>query len=230
MDSYLKKDFEDRHGIGMEYGSLFHTVDLPTHPTFDVPPLVVFTGFKGCGKTTASKFLSSAYGFKSLKFADGLKDMLRALGLNEREIEGDLKEEPCGILMGHTPRWAMQTLGTEWGRECISKDFWINLWVSRVRKTLHAGFGVVNDDMRFPNEAEAVKMLGGTIVRIYGKNDKEAQEDTHASESHYSTIAADYSLINRGTIGDLHRSVDTMVKWIRGKNDAGEDKSAELGR
>jgi hypothetical protein len=33
-----------------------------------------------------------------------------------------------------TPRWAMQTLGSEWGRQCISDDFWTNLLVDRINE------------------------------------------------------------------------------------------------
>ncbi len=46
----------------------------------------------------------------------------------EDKIEGSLKAKPCSLLAGKTPRHAMQTLGTEWGRNCIGDGFWINLW------------------------------------------------------------------------------------------------------
>jgi hypothetical protein len=78
--------------------------------------LIALTGYAGSGKSTLADILACEHGFTVVKFAGPLKAMLRALGLDEREIEGDLKEQPCQLLAGHTPRRAMQTLGTEWGR------------------------------------------------------------------------------------------------------------------
>ena len=58
----------------------------------------------------------------------------------------------------------MQTLGTEWGRECIGPEVWVDVWKSNVQKWLDGGLNVVVDDMRFPNEWDAVKalMVSGT--------------------------------------------------------------------
>jgi hypothetical protein len=51
--------------------------------------------------------------WRQVKFAGPLKSMCMALGLTEAHIEGHLKEVPCELLCGQTPRHAMQTLGTE---------------------------------------------------------------------------------------------------------------------
>ena len=87
------------------------------------PGLLGIHGKAGSGKSTAAQVLIDG-GFKRVKFADPLKNMLRAIGLTDQHIEGDLKEVPCDMLLGQTPRHAMQTLGTEWGRGCIGGEFW----------------------------------------------------------------------------------------------------------
>lgn len=132
-------------------------------------PVVVFTGQAGSGKPTATKFLVEKHGYTLVKFAGPLKDMMRAIGFNDRELEGDLKKGPCSLLSGHTPRWAMQSLGTEWGRVYIADDFWIGLWRRRVEKVFAEAGRVVVDDCRFPNEAEAIRRLGGDIYRLTGR-------------------------------------------------------------
>src|SRR5690606_21287800 len=120
--------------------------------TDNLPPVVAFTGRAGSGKSTASRYLVERHGYQLVKFAGPLKAMMRALGLGDRHIEGDDKELPCALLSGKTPRHAMQTLGTEWGRNCIGENFWVDLW------TYHASQHerVVVDDCRFANEARAI--------------------------------------------------------------------------
>lgn len=135
----------------------------------NLPPIVAFTGQAGSGKSTATRYLVEQHGYTLVKFAGPLKDMLRAVGFNERELEGDLKEEPCSALLGHTPRWAMQSLGSEWGRSCIGDDLWVGLWRRRVEQVFADGGRVVVDDCRFANEAQAVRKLGGDIYKLVGR-------------------------------------------------------------
>lgn len=135
----------------------------------NLPPVVAFTGQAGSGKSTATKYLVEQHGYTLVKFAGPLKDMMRAIGFDDVEIEGELKETENINLWGKTPRHAMQTLGTEWGRNCIHPDFWVGLWRQRVNAVMFGGGRVVVDDCRFPNEAAAIRRLGGDIYRITGR-------------------------------------------------------------
>ena len=68
------------------------------------PILIGICGLKGSGKSEVAKRLEVMLSAQRVRFAGPLKDMLRALGLDEDEIEGDLKEAPCDKLCGKTPR------------------------------------------------------------------------------------------------------------------------------
>ena len=172
------------------------------------PRLIAFTGTAGSGKTTAADIVMGAGGFVRVKFADALKAMLRSLyevaGFDadeiERKIEGDLKEVPCPTLRGQTPRHAMVTLGTEWGRDLIASDLWVSIWKRKVRKMMDLGFSVVVDDLRFDNELAAIREIGGTTVRVL------RPATTAANPSHISEQAAfevDFEFVNRGSRLDL---------------------------
>lgn len=163
--------------------------------------LIALSGPAGSGKSTAAKYLVEWRGFTLVKFAAPLKDMLRAIGLSEHEIEGDLKQVPSDILCGQTPRHAMQTLGTEWGRDCIGSEFWVNAWARRV-STLSR---VVCDDCRFENEAEAIRKFDGMIIGLSGRG---GIEGSHVSEK---GVSPDFILNNSGDIKNLHRSLDRLV-------------------
>lgn len=145
-----------------------------------LPPVIALTGLAGSGKSTASKYLVEKNGYQLVKFAGPLKDMLRAIGLGEGHIEGELKEEPCEWLQGATPRHAMQTLGTQWGRTCIGPSFWIELWVRRVNLIIAEGGRVVVDDCRFPNEADEVRKLGGVVWQLLGRGGISSSHESEA--------------------------------------------------
>lgn len=166
------------------------------------PDVVAFTGLAGSGKSTAAQFLVDKLGYTRVRFAGPLKDMMRALGLSERQIEGDLKETPCEWLNGRTPRYAMQHLGTSWGRDLIGPDFWLELWHRHTSIVLHAGGRVVVDDLRFPNEAAAIRKFGGDIFKIEGRG---GIAGGHVSEA--GVGIADVVLVNLGSIDELHGKV-----------------------
>src|SRR4051794_29167915 len=100
-------------------------------------------------------------------------------------IEGDLKQEPVEALAGATPRHVMQTLGTDWARDMIAPEFWSRAWTSSAKAALARGApGIVVEDCRFPNEAEAIRALGGRIIRILRPADALLDVGAHPSEKH----------------------------------------------
>jgi hypothetical protein len=196
-------------------------VGLPVVPSpplapdmrYDAPrTIVAFTGLAGAGKSTAAMHLAKSRGFERVRFAGPLKAMMAALGCTTAEIDGDRKEQPCDLLGGKTPRWAMQTLGTEWGRQLIGDDLWIRAWQAAVDR-LPAGVPVVVDDCRFPNEAAAVRAAGGVIVRI----DRPGAGTASVHESEQHQIDAVTVLHNTLDERNLREQVDVMLRdlsWI----------------
>lgn len=145
--------------------------------TRSTPRLIAFNGPAGVGKSAAAEFLcGDEFAFVRVKFAEGLKAMLRALyecaGLDpdeiERRIEGDLKEKPDPLLGGKSPRHAMLTLGTDWGRDLIAPGLWVRIWSRKVRLLMASGHSVVVDDLRFPNELAEIRELGGEVYQVTG--------------------------------------------------------------
>lgn len=172
--------------------------------------IVGLVGPAGCGKTTAAVGLAMLKGgnFVRRRFAAPLKDMLHALGLTKEHTDGALKEEPCELLGGKTPRHAMQTLGTEWGRALITDDLWIRAWRAALPTP---DINVVIDDCRFPNEAAAIRELGGVLIRINRPGFVHAA--THESEAH--ELSADVSIDNSGSAEDLvvklQETIDALI-------------------
>lgn len=159
-----------------------------------------FSGPAGAGKSTAAKILVEQRGFRLVKFAGPLKAMMRALGLDDGHIEGALKETVHPVL-GCTPRHAMQTLGTEWGRQCIDPELWVNL----ARANIMQGGDVAVDDVRFENEAAMIRSLGGVIIEIRPKVMTHFMN--HVSEA---GVRPDLIIYNDGSISDLAAAVSSQ--------------------
>lgn len=173
------------------------------------------TGRKYHGKDTAARELV-LHGFDLLRFADPLKNMLRAFYQTmelssaeiERRLEGDLKEVPCIYLNGRTPRYAMQTLGAEWGRDLIHPDLWIDSLMRRAQ----GRDKVVISDVRYPNECETVKRLDGKVIRVDASDRVGANQfSNHSSETQINALPADVEIDNNGTPFELSCAVKAVL-------------------
>jgi ribosomal protein L35AE/L33A len=178
--------------------------------------IVVLTGRAGAGKTSVAMKLHDEHGFVRVRFAGVLKHMLVSFfmlcGLDyataARKVDGDLKEVACPLLCGRTPRYAMQTLGTEWGRALLGPGVWTRAWQASV-KAMEPNAGVVVDDCRFENEIEAARRVGDVVVvRITraGASINGEVEQAHVSEN--TDLPCDFEVANDG-------SLDETVNKIR---------------
>ncbi len=172
--------------------------------------IIGITGKKRSGKTEVRNYLTSHYGYRSINFADPLKHMLRSMGLSYEELWGSKKEIKSDLLGGKTPRHAMQTLGTEWGRNLISDDLWTRAW--RYKITNLEDLRVVTDDVRFLNEAILIGSLGGTIIEIV--RPRLQSEDSHQSEKEMDNITPVFTIVNDGSIFMLKASVQKVMEKI----------------
>lgn len=161
--------------------------------------IIGLCGPEGAGKSTAATILSGKYGLPVKPFAGPLKAMLVAMGVPKRNLYGSPEDKaaPLEILGGKSARGAMQTLGTEWGRRLLADDLWIRAWKASLPSD-----GVIADDLRFPNEAQAIRELGGTIICIVRSMEDSARTPKHASEN-FQAITPDHIVVNDGDQFDL---------------------------
>lgn len=178
--------------------------------------LIGLTGLAGSGKSEIANVLINEMGFTRVKFADPLKNMVRGMLADmgycrddvERMIEGDLKEALIPEL-NVTPRHIMVTLGTEWGRNLIQRDLWARLWSAKVEALLTGGgmrSRVVVDDVRFPNEVNALRYHGGKLWRIERPG---LTSNGHESES--LDVPADLTIINDRSLEGLRSAARAMA-------------------
>lgn len=173
-----------------------------------LPRVIGLIGPEGAGKTTCAAILEGQHGYVRLPFAAPLKRMLAALGVPDRHLYGTPEEKaaPLPIFGGKSARWAMQTLGTEWGRQCIGDGFWGDVW----ERQASAAPRVVTDDVRFLNEAARVHRMGGRIVCVVRSPSDFNREPKHASED-FAAVPFDALVINDGSIEQLAEKLEAAV-------------------
>lgn len=164
--------------------------------------LIGLCGAAGSGKTTIAEGLRDRHGFRVLSFADPLYDAVAAItGVPvERLKDRAVKEvELPGI--GRSPRYLLQTLGTDWGRAMVDENLWINAAMARVA----VGEDVVIADVRFDNEAQAIRDRGGRVFYVVrpGWRCLKSTEATHSSERGVCVEKIDGYITNDGTIDQL---------------------------
>lgn len=199
--------------------------------------IIGLCGEASAGKDTCADFLVRNHGFVKVALADPLKRIVRQVydfsdeqlwGPSEKRNEPDkrylreyvrvghmlteeaLKEFPDGKVPQYlTPRFALQTLGTEWGRTCYNNT-WVDLAIRTAKTLLHEksrfdcrwGYdqktglhkstilnpheGVVFSDVRFRNEIDAIHAAGGKVVRLVRVVRKKGQGKDAAWRGHQS--------------------------------------------
>ena len=173
--------------------------------------LIGLTGKAGSGKDTVGDILWRSHLMYKVAFAYPIKAALAAMGFPEPK-DREAKE---AVIAGFSFSWRelAQTLGTEWGR-ARDPDLWLKLAMQetgnilQVRETNR----VIITDVRFENEAAAIRERGGQIWHITGREGQMlGVTKAHASEAGVQVAKGDKVIVNSGTLVELADLVDELM-------------------
>lgn len=159
--------------------------------------LIGIAGPARAGKDTLASYLldNLSDDWSRSSFADPIKRMLEVIGVDcSDEAKSVIDERFC-----YTPRHMMQILGTEWGREMVHGNIWVEAFAR-----LNAGKCVIVPDVRFDNEAALVREHG-VLIHLVGRG---GIEGNHASESAIEFKPGDIVIDNSRDLAWLHGQVD----------------------
>ncbi len=131
--------------------------------------LVALHGFARAGKDTAARGLIEADGFTRVAFADAIREALyqanpyvpSLLGVTHlRDLVDEYGWEQAKA--DAEVRRLLQEVGQAM-RDVAGEDVWLRAALKRAREV---DGPVVFTDTRYPNEAQAVRALGGIVLRI----------------------------------------------------------------
>jgi len=177
--------------------------------------IVGITGPAGAGKDTVADYLCEHHGYVKYALAAPIKTALNALfgWPNDNWDDREWKETLIDWL-GRSPRNLAQTLGTEWGRECVHPELWLLLAEMNINAHTLAR-GVVIPDIRFENEAAWLRdRMGGQLWHVYRPKTKKVE--AHSSENGVRWDHRDRKLLNCWNYQRLYEQVDYAAAHVPG--------------
>ncbi|WP_327292480.1 deoxynucleotide monophosphate kinase family protein [Streptomyces sp. NBC_01198] len=184
--------------------------------------IIGLSGYARSGKDETAKALGE-WGWRREGFADPLRAFLLAV---DPLIPGAPDGGPYRLsLLVEAYGWErvkdefpevralLQRTGTEAGRTILGGDVWINA----LFRDHEVGEKLVIPDVRFPNEAMAIRSRGGVVLRIERLGVEPAvgeDGEVHDSETALDDWAFDGRIHNDGTIEDLRDAVHGELQWV----------------
>jgi hypothetical protein len=176
--------------------------------------VIGLSGYARSGKDTAADYLVEHKDYVKRSFATPIKQAMEILNPTV-EVAGHYVQLASLL---HTSGWEsakdlsedarrlLQVFGTEVGREMFGQNFWVDYGVNN----LEDGARVVFADVRFPNEADAIKELGGHVIRVERLGIEAV--NGHISEHALDGYQFDATLLNYGTLDEFFASVDGQLE------------------
>lgn len=169
-------------------------------------------------------YLEEQSGWETRKFAGKLKDIAaHLLGIDvEKFEEQDFKKTvldpmwwtPCDEgFQPMTVREFLQKLGTDSLRTGLHENVWVNALFADYQTTQDGDYpNWIITDVRFPNEAQAIRYKGGVIIRIERPGVKPI--NNHPSETGLDNWNFDYKIANVSDIFALKLTVENILKHL----------------
>jgi len=146
------------------------------------------------GKSTVALMLKK-YGFVKYSFATPLKvAVVDLFGISKL-----------------TNRRLLQSVGT--ALRSVDPYVFVNKAISKIKQT-NPETPIVIDDVRFKNEAEALRNLNFLLIRINRPCIRDPTAEGHQSETEQDFIVADIEIVNDGTLEKLMRDVDDIIRKV----------------
>lgn len=187
--------------------------------------IIAFAGRKQSGKTTCSEFVQAYYAdisplnsVKIYNFADPLKRdiCMNILGLSYSQCYGDdIDKNTLTDIQWNdqklTAREVMQFVGTDIFRK-MKNNVWADATINKI--IAEKSSLAIIADCRFPNEVEAIKSVGGVVIKLsrnpYNSNHS---SETALDENNYSIKNFDLVVHNDNiTIQDQNKIILTFLQ------------------
>lgn len=165
--------------------------------------LVGVSGFAGSGKDEVGKILVAEQGFRRVAFADKVRETVR---LADGDVDALVSTTNWDYAKMHP--WVRERLQrfAMAARSVLGPDVWLDAALVDVDPLFD---DVVFTDVRFPNEAQRIRELGGVVWRIIRPGTEPV--NSHASETALTSADADVIIYNDSTLQDLQSAVLTHI-------------------
>jgi hypothetical protein len=190
--------------------------------TITRPPLLIglYSETQGQGKSTVAHLISARLGHTSvLSFASPIKlagaAFLEAMGLTDVEATDAVFDHKDVIIpsLGIRGRDALVMIG-EQAREMVGPDVWVDAAFRKADPMrANAHLHIVFDDVRRPNEADAVLSRGGHLIRVV--RPVKFDNVDGATEGRLNAYSFVHTIHNTGSLATLAESVRVALLAVR---------------
>lgn len=175
--------------------------------------LIGLSGKARSGKDTLFS-MAERYGWKRLSFADDLKRRAREdMGLSVEQTDGILKDIPCLELNGATPRQFLIDLGNLYRK--YNPTFWLDQVLAVAQQNPDQNYMVT--DVRYENEADALKEAGALLVRLERHSSRDKMVDDNIKTSISETALDKYTGFDLVVTAESNRTFEDLeaaLGWI----------------
>lgn len=209
--------------------------------------VIGFCGKAKAGKDSAATAIADCLNSQGVvnqkyAFADPIREIGKIFGFSRVVMDDQsLKENWKHPWLDVTPRKFMQLVGSEMFRNNLNPDVWVKHLKNRINKfehSLDSDSGhtleieprenvwspkavVLITDVRFPNEVEMIKRIGGFVIRVERTNN--STDDSwrnHESEKFTDTLKVDATIYNNqpSLLGWCGEAVLEFSKFVASKN------------
>jgi hypothetical protein len=192
------------------------------------PRIILLVGYARAGKDTVADNIVQLHDDVELicftqKFAEPLYQMMHSMFVETGAFEdGEFdKNEYVPFAPNQvTFRKALQTLGTEWGRDVLGDNLWANLLCARISNLPNAFPGIVElgctivvSDCRFVNEATTLREAFSNVEIWSVVRDQSEPQLQHRSEQEIETLftMSDVVIDNNGSYDELETRVQNAL-------------------
>lgn len=176
--------------------------------------LIGIAGKAQSGKDTFANTLVEEHGFAKLPMAGALKVSSSSLmGFPQALVFDDEFKKFFDPYWEMTVREAFQRIGDAMKNE-FGEDFWARRWMYAFH-TVSKTHSVVVPDIRFEEEAEMLRALGGVIVHISRDGaGLEGKLGQHRSEAGIKKGSRDIGIENNAGLSELAHQAFNLVAFI----------------
>jgi len=175
--------------------------------------IIGFGHRKQRGKDTCADYLVKTRGFTKKSLADSLRVAAVAIfGIPMEDFLDPMIKEQINPKWNMSPRQILSLMGTEGMRNVFGEDIWVDSLFNSLDKDTKL---LVVPDVRFPNEARAIKERNGYVIRV----DREHEEDE--SKIHSSDLALldykdwDFIVDNNMSFDTTYYQIDYIMRVLR---------------
>jgi hypothetical protein len=177
--------------------------------------IIGLCGAQGSGKTTVaeavvnSPILPNDKKWRRRSLAQPIRDMLSVLVQPHHLVPMADKTAKPKELQGKSVRETMQLLGTEWGRNLIGQDIWLD---ALIRWAIGNNCKrIIVDDLRMQNEFDFIKNAGGLVVKVL-RSKADRYHDQHSSEAQWNNWLPSLFVVNDTTPAECAEEIITFAE------------------